>query len=37
LAFALSSGVNPNYLKLITALMVLAIVALTGLIKEERK
>lgn len=37
LAMALSSGVKPHYLKLITALIVLAIVALTGLIKEERK
>jgi putative ABC transport system permease protein len=37
LALTLSSGVNPNYLKLITAIIVLAIVALTGLIKEERK
>lgn len=37
LAMALTSGVNPNYLKLITALIVLAIVALTGFIKEEKK
>lgn len=37
LALALASGVNPNYLKLITALIVLAIVALTGIIKEEKK
>ena len=37
LALALTSGVNPNYLKLITALIVLVIVALTGLIKEEKK
>lgn len=37
LAIALTSGVNPNYLKLITALIVLAIVALTGFIKEDRK
>jgi putative ABC transport system permease protein len=37
LAIALTSGLNPNYLKLITALLVLLIVSLTGLIKEERK
>lgn len=37
LALALTSGINPNYLKLITALIVLSIVALTGLIKEEKR
>jgi putative ABC transport system permease protein len=37
LALALTSGVNPNYLKLLTACLVLAIVALTGFIKEEKK
>lgn len=37
LAIALTSGLNPNYLKLITALLVLLIVSMTGLIKEERK
>ena len=37
LAFALASGLNPNYLKLITALMVLVIVAFAGLKNKSEK
>ena len=37
LAFALASGLNPNYLKLITALMVLVIVAFAGLKNKTEK
>ncbi|MFI5218204.1 MAG: ABC transporter permease [Bacteroidia bacterium] len=37
LAFALSSGLNPNYLKLITAAIVLLVVAITRFVKEENR
>ncbi len=36
LAAALISGIHPNFLKLITALIVLLIVALTGIRREEK-
>lgn len=37
LAAALSSGLNPNYLKLITAAIVLLVVGITRFVKEENK
>jgi putative ABC transport system permease protein len=37
LAFALSSGLNSNYLKLITAAIVLLVVGITRFVKEENK
>jgi putative ABC transport system permease protein len=37
LAFALASGLNPNYLKLITAAIVLIVVSVTRFVKEESR